>query len=50
MGNWAERFSDATAIALTLPCDASGAAVEMLSIVIAIWPPSRSVMTGAAPR
>ena len=29
---------------------ASGAAVEMLSIVIAMWPPSRSVMTGAAPR
>ncbi|KAG1246047.1 hypothetical protein G6F65_020901 [Rhizopus arrhizus] len=29
-------------MALTLPCEARGAAVEMLSIVIAMWPPNRS--------
>ncbi|MNT31401.1 hypothetical protein D3C72_1672350 [compost metagenome] len=50
LGNCGARLSDATAIALTLPCEASGAAVEMLSIVMTMWPPSRSVMTGAAPR
>ncbi|MCY1237789.1 hypothetical protein D9M72_504980 [compost metagenome] len=48
-GNNGERLLPVTASALTLPVLASVAAVVMLSTVMAIWPPIRSVITGVAP-